>query len=252
MEEREKFLHDTIAAQRRFLAEQRAIAIRNRPPTRTKFRSQMMTYLKHVGNKKHSDLKNKTFEEIQALYEKDEKKRLKKKVAKETPKKEDTANTKHRPVDSEIMERKYSLLRFLNKYHHQMETILLFTEPMGTSGHSTISMRVLHIFDRQDLFHMYDLVKRQVERASTSCQLKDLIRIYQQHRLMKSDDVNGDEKGWKDLFSLGLTESAKTVAPTPNSAIVQIDVDDNFVINNRHIKIDLRKYIRMISAGRSA
>ncbi|GJV60897.1 hypothetical protein Tco_1466997 [Tanacetum coccineum] len=79
----------------------------------------MMTYLKHVGNKKHSDLKNKTFEEIQALYEKVkrfdesftavgstederkikemnegakdlEQKRLKKKVAKETPKKEDT------------------------------------------------------------------------------------------------------------------------------------------------------------------
>ncbi|GJX88055.1 hypothetical protein Tco_0340069 [Tanacetum coccineum] len=30
----------------------------------------MMTYLKHVGNKKHLDLKSKTFEEIQALYEK--------------------------------------------------------------------------------------------------------------------------------------------------------------------------------------
>ncbi|GJS27830.1 hypothetical protein Tco_0488450 [Tanacetum coccineum] len=70
MEEREKFLHDTIAAQRRFLVEQRAIAIRNRPPTRTQLRSQTMTYLKHVENKKHSDLKNKTFEEIQALYEK--------------------------------------------------------------------------------------------------------------------------------------------------------------------------------------
>ncbi|GJX50766.1 hypothetical protein Tco_0277611 [Tanacetum coccineum] len=120
MEERAKFLHDTIAAQRRFLAEQRAVAIRNRPPTRTQLRSQMMTYLKHVGNKKHSDLKNKTFEEIQALYEKvkrfdesftvvgsneDERKikemneeakdpgqkRLKKRVAKETAKKEDTA-----------------------------------------------------------------------------------------------------------------------------------------------------------------
>ncbi|GKC26070.1 hypothetical protein Tco_1033364 [Tanacetum coccineum] len=78
------------------------------------------TYLKHVGNKKHSDLKNKTFEEIQALYEKVkrfdesftavgstederkiremnkgakdlEQKRLKKKVSKETPKKEDTS-----------------------------------------------------------------------------------------------------------------------------------------------------------------
>ncbi|GJY18265.1 hypothetical protein Tco_0389756 [Tanacetum coccineum] len=120
MEERAKFLHETIAAQRRFLTEQRAIAIRNKPPTRTQFRNQMMTYLKHVGNKKHSDLKNKTFEEIQALYEKVkrfdesftavgstkdernikemnkgakdlEQKRLKKKVAKETPKTEDTA-----------------------------------------------------------------------------------------------------------------------------------------------------------------
>ncbi|GJS94574.1 hypothetical protein Tco_0801542 [Tanacetum coccineum] len=120
IEERAKFLHDTIAAQRRFLAEQRVIAIRNRPPTRTQLRNKMMTYLKHVGNKKHSDLKNKTFEEIQALYEKvkrfdesftvvgstkDEKrikemnegvkdpdqKSLKKRVIEETPKKEDTA-----------------------------------------------------------------------------------------------------------------------------------------------------------------
>ncbi|GKF45479.1 hypothetical protein Tco_0132031, partial [Tanacetum coccineum] len=71
VEERAKLLHDTIAAQRRFLAEQRAIAIRNKPPTRTQLRNQMMTYLKHVGKKKHSDLKNKTFEEIQALYEKE-------------------------------------------------------------------------------------------------------------------------------------------------------------------------------------
>ncbi|GJW46370.1 hypothetical protein Tco_0078016 [Tanacetum coccineum] len=29
----------------------------------------MMTYLKHVGGKKHSELKTKTFEEIQVLYE---------------------------------------------------------------------------------------------------------------------------------------------------------------------------------------
>ncbi|GJX78524.1 hypothetical protein Tco_0326673 [Tanacetum coccineum] len=30
----------------------------------------MMTYLKHVGGKKHSDLNTKNFEEIQVLYEK--------------------------------------------------------------------------------------------------------------------------------------------------------------------------------------
>ncbi|GKD96138.1 hypothetical protein Tco_1380035 [Tanacetum coccineum] len=130
VEERAKFLHDTIAAQRRFLAEQRAVAIRNRPPIRTQLRNQMMTYWKHVGNKKHSDLKNKTFEEIQALYEKvkrfnesftavgsteDERKikemneeakdpkqkRLKKRDAKETTKKEDTTKV---PAKVDVIE----------------------------------------------------------------------------------------------------------------------------------------------------
>ncbi|GJX51635.1 hypothetical protein Tco_0278480 [Tanacetum coccineum] len=70
IEERAKFLHDIIVAQRKFLAQQRSEAIRNIPPTKNQLRNQMMTYLKHVGNFKHSDLKTKKFEEIQALYEK--------------------------------------------------------------------------------------------------------------------------------------------------------------------------------------
>ncbi|GKD55000.1 hypothetical protein Tco_1288387, partial [Tanacetum coccineum] len=45
IEERAKFLHDTIAAQRKFLAQQRSEAIRNRPPTKNQLRNQMMTYL---------------------------------------------------------------------------------------------------------------------------------------------------------------------------------------------------------------
>ncbi|GJX30316.1 hypothetical protein Tco_0238395 [Tanacetum coccineum] len=52
------------------LAEQRALSIGIDLLTKKELRSQMMTYLKHVRNKKHSDLKNKTFKEIQALYEK--------------------------------------------------------------------------------------------------------------------------------------------------------------------------------------
>ncbi|GJT51815.1 putative ribonuclease H-like domain-containing protein [Tanacetum coccineum] len=65
-----KFLHDTIVAQRRFLAQQRFEAIRNKPPSRNQLRNQMMTYLKHVGGKKHSDPKTKGFEEIKVLYDK--------------------------------------------------------------------------------------------------------------------------------------------------------------------------------------
>ncbi|GJX63159.1 hypothetical protein Tco_0296059 [Tanacetum coccineum] len=40
IEERAKFLHDTIAAQRKFLARQRSEAIRNRPPTKNQLRNQ--------------------------------------------------------------------------------------------------------------------------------------------------------------------------------------------------------------------
>ncbi|GJZ50718.1 hypothetical protein Tco_0605233 [Tanacetum coccineum] len=241
VEERAKFLHDTIAAQRRFLAEQRAIAIRNRPPTRTQLRNQMMTYLKHVGNKKHSDLKNKTFEEIQALYEKVkrfdesftavgstederkikemnegakdlEQKRLKKKVAKETPKKEDIAkvpakvdvteqgikkrkgghmkmlarkrkrpqsdvdsNDEHRKylkivtfegtIDSEIMERK-SVITRLNKVSSPDGDYLVIYRANGNFRAFNYLLEVLHIFDRQDLFHLYDLVMNQYSEVT--------------------------------------------------------------------------------------
>ncbi|GJZ85477.1 hypothetical protein Tco_0650816, partial [Tanacetum coccineum] len=141
IEERAKFLHDTIAAQRKFLAQQRSEAIRNRPPTKNQLRNQMMTYLKHVGNFKHSDLKTKKFEEIQALYEKikrsdedfisigsAEDERLIKKMnekgidssknemVKEEDKEEEYRKSKERrhskgTIDSEIMERKYVIAR---------------------------------------------------------------------------------------------------------------------------------------------
>ncbi|GJX99823.1 hypothetical protein Tco_0356842, partial [Tanacetum coccineum] len=68
IEERAKFLHDTIAAQRKFLAQKRSQALRNKPPTKNQLRNQMITYLKHVGNFKHSNLKSRKFEDIQALY----------------------------------------------------------------------------------------------------------------------------------------------------------------------------------------
>ncbi|GJS81412.1 hypothetical protein Tco_0747953 [Tanacetum coccineum] len=68
------FIQARIEADRllalRLQDEERESSSLNKPPTRTQLRNQMMTYLKHVGNKKHSDLKSKTFEEIQALYEK--------------------------------------------------------------------------------------------------------------------------------------------------------------------------------------
>ncbi|GJU47511.1 putative ribonuclease H-like domain-containing protein, partial [Tanacetum coccineum] len=50
IEERAKFLHDTIAAQRKFLAHIDQRPYETGPSTRIQLRNQMMTYLKHVGN----------------------------------------------------------------------------------------------------------------------------------------------------------------------------------------------------------
>ncbi|GJY56963.1 hypothetical protein Tco_0456078 [Tanacetum coccineum] len=200
VEERAKFLHDTIAAQRRFLAEQRAIAIRNKPPTRTQLKNQIMTYLKHVGNKKHSNLKSKTFEEIQALYEKvkrfdesftaigsteDERrikemnegvkdidqKRLKEEDTAKVPAKSDVdSDDEHRKclkivtfegtIDSEIMEKKSFIAR-LNKVSSPDGDYLVIYRANGNFRAFNYLMEVLHIFDRQDLYHLYNLMMEQ-------------------------------------------------------------------------------------------
>ncbi|GJW11101.1 hypothetical protein Tco_1576928 [Tanacetum coccineum] len=74
IEERAKFLAETIAAQRKFRAAQRAVEIRSIPLTKSQLRNLMMTCLKNMGGCKHSQLKAKTFEEIQAMYERQKKK----------------------------------------------------------------------------------------------------------------------------------------------------------------------------------
>ncbi|GJU17842.1 hypothetical protein Tco_1145808 [Tanacetum coccineum] len=50
----------------------RAAEIRNKPPTRTQLRNQMITYLKHMGKYTHNQPKSKSFEDIQKLYKKEQ------------------------------------------------------------------------------------------------------------------------------------------------------------------------------------
>ncbi|GJY85791.1 hypothetical protein Tco_0499817 [Tanacetum coccineum] len=72
MDEKVKLLAEFFERRKKQLVEERAAAIRNKPPTRTQLRSLMMTYLKHTGRFKHSQLNKRTLEEIQALYIKEQ------------------------------------------------------------------------------------------------------------------------------------------------------------------------------------
>ncbi|GJS83734.1 hypothetical protein Tco_0750275 [Tanacetum coccineum] len=208
VEERAKFIHDTIAAQRRFLAEQRAIAIRNKPPTRTQLRNKMMTYLKHVGNKKHSDLKSKTFEEIQALYEKvkrfdesftavgstEDERRIKEmnEGVKDTDQK---IVTFEGTIDSEIMEKKSFIAR-LNKVSSPDVDYLVIYRANGNFRAFNYIMDVLHIFDRHDLYHLYNLMLEQY--SETTLEGIELILWGDLKIMMESSTEENDQS---DLWS---------------------------------------------------
>ncbi|GJT51638.1 hypothetical protein Tco_0977795 [Tanacetum coccineum] len=72
IEERSKLLAEFFERRKKLLAEERVVVVRNKPPTRTQLRSLMMTYLKHTSKYRHNQLNKKTFEEIQALYIKEQ------------------------------------------------------------------------------------------------------------------------------------------------------------------------------------
>ncbi|GJW70592.1 hypothetical protein Tco_0127509 [Tanacetum coccineum] len=73
IDEQARFLAETIAKRKRYFGAQRAKQIRNKPPTKIQLRNKMITYLKNMGRFTYNQLKNKSFEEIQKLYEKEQK-----------------------------------------------------------------------------------------------------------------------------------------------------------------------------------
>nr|GEU47699.1 retrovirus-related Pol polyprotein from transposon TNT 1-94 [Tanacetum cinerariifolium] len=72
VDERAKLLAEYFERRKKQLAEERAVAIRNKPPTKNQLRRLMMTYLKNMGKFTHSQLNKKSFEDIQGLYMKEQ------------------------------------------------------------------------------------------------------------------------------------------------------------------------------------
>ncbi|GKB11727.1 hypothetical protein Tco_0845650 [Tanacetum coccineum] len=192
IEQRAKFLHDTIAAQRRFLAQQRSKAIRNKLPTRNQLRNQMMTYLKHVGGYKHAQLNKKKFEEIQVMYEKvkrenercililsaeDDKliEEMNKKAAsmdkEEVAKELESSKVvpeEEEKIDYEILGTRYPIInwesRFYDYGHFGRELIYYRVFRAGGSSRwiKTFS-EMIKIFDRMDLIKIHSLVMKRFE-----------------------------------------------------------------------------------------
>ncbi|GKA67233.1 hypothetical protein Tco_0767041 [Tanacetum coccineum] len=70
IEERAKLFQQLFEKRRKFFAAKRVEEKRNKPPTKAQQRSIMTTYLKNMAGWKPKDLKNKSFTNVQELFEK--------------------------------------------------------------------------------------------------------------------------------------------------------------------------------------
>nr|GEW51003.1 putative polyprotein [Tanacetum cinerariifolium] len=68
IEEKSRLLVELMDKRKKHFARLRAKKIRSKPPTKAQRRNQMCTYLKNMANYKRNQLKNKSFEEIQMLF----------------------------------------------------------------------------------------------------------------------------------------------------------------------------------------
>ncbi|GJX85008.1 putative ribonuclease H-like domain-containing protein [Tanacetum coccineum] len=70
-EEKAKLFMEFMEKRRKHFVALREQEKRNKPLTKAQKRSQMSTYLKHMGEYKHNQLKGKSYEEIQKLFDKE-------------------------------------------------------------------------------------------------------------------------------------------------------------------------------------
>ncbi|GJY73066.1 hypothetical protein Tco_0477497 [Tanacetum coccineum] len=68
IEERSKLFVELMDKRKKHFGKLRVEEIKQKPPTKAQKRNQMCTYLKNMAKYKHSRLKNKSFKEIQMLY----------------------------------------------------------------------------------------------------------------------------------------------------------------------------------------
>ncbi|GJT11627.1 hypothetical protein Tco_0858669 [Tanacetum coccineum] len=200
IKERAKLLHDTIVVQRRFFAQQRSEAIRNRLPSRTQLRNQMMTYLKHderiikdlnkkaTGIKKPDSIKEESKEKEgtrkRKLGTRKNMKSRKRRFRQDTSEGNETDSEKendelrlcltialdeNKEVDYEILDKKYPIIEWKSIYlgikPHYDETkdeeevnLNVVIRSNGQRRYFSTLMRVLSIFDKEDVCTVYQLV----------------------------------------------------------------------------------------------
>ncbi|GKA45718.1 hypothetical protein Tco_0738514 [Tanacetum coccineum] len=158
-----------LAQRLKYFAEKRVEEKRNKPPTQAQQRKIMCTYLKNVEGKKPKDLKNKSFDSIQKMFDR----------AFKRQKVDD---------DKETVE-----LKSLMKVLPDKEEVALDAIPLAVKSPSILD-HMLKSFNREDLETLYKLVKAKYGSTRT---VKDLdLVLYGDLKTMFEPHV--EDKVWKN------------------------------------------------------
>ncbi|GJU31925.1 hypothetical protein Tco_1175514 [Tanacetum coccineum] len=103
-EEKARLFVDLLEERKKHFAALRSKEKRNKPPTKAQKKITMSTYLKHMGGYKNSQLKNKSFDEIQKLFDKEMTRKEKAKKQKGDDDQEEEEMKKHMEIvlDDEV------------------------------------------------------------------------------------------------------------------------------------------------------
>ncbi|GJS31266.1 hypothetical protein Tco_0491886 [Tanacetum coccineum] len=181
IEEKSRLLVELIAERKRFFAAQKVAEQRSKPPTKSQMRNRMCTYMRNMGGYKHNQLKGKSYEEIQKLFDKtykqvnsfvpmtsDDKEKGSEKKARGSRKK---TLAKKRAGDDvavsvESLATKYPIVDWKT---HVLSKDKMYYEIIRANG-STKSYKIftemLDDFDRQDVLDLYRLLKERFKTAS--------------------------------------------------------------------------------------
>ncbi|GJY36816.1 hypothetical protein Tco_0422194 [Tanacetum coccineum] len=205
IEERSKLFVELMDKRKKHFAKLIAEEIRRKPPAKAQKRNQMCTYLKNMANYKHSQLKNKSFEEIQMLFDntmkwvdsfvpmdsevvkgsksqaEGSKKRTRKELDEESVKRQKLEDDAEKAelkacleivpdddsvVNVESLATKYPIVDWKTHILAEDKMYYQIIRADGSAKFYKIFSAMLDDFDRQDVLDLYRLVKERFETTS--------------------------------------------------------------------------------------
>ncbi|GKD37737.1 hypothetical protein Tco_1257944 [Tanacetum coccineum] len=159
IKERARLLAEFFERRKKQLAAERVEAIRNKPPTKTQLRNLMMTYLKNMGGYKHSQLKGKSYEEIQGLYERQQK-RIHDFTPMDSEKEAQKSDEEAEECEKEKEELRLSLKEYqlLGKMEAKDMYVYRLTRSGGSLSYHRDIQALLRRLDREDLNDLYRMI----------------------------------------------------------------------------------------------